>query len=741
MVNRRNFLKATIAVAGATIAACGDDPEPNSDTGIDSGTDTGNGDTGDTGVDVPTDTPSDADTGPEFLDGAAVFALGVASGDPRPNSVILWTRCVDPEADTVSFDLRLQVGLDPDFGELVSFDGEDSLPLTADAEHDFCVKVRLTELEPGTDYYYRFIQGDRASTVGHTKTAPADDADVAARFAFVSCQDFNGHYYTSYKRLMQEELDFFVHLGDYVYETTGDPSFQDSTPGRVVNFTDLEGAIELEEGGEVFYSARSLDNYRELYRTYRGDPELQRVHAAIPMVAVWDDHEFADDCHGATTTMTAGREDELDLERRTNANRAWFDYMPVDYLETNFQYDDSVTPPDDIQIYRDIRYGKNLHLVMTDLRLFRADHVVAEDAFPGRVAMTEEALVAQEGDLPGWADAYVDIETYAEGSYVGALTATEHSAEEAAGLVAVRYINGVVEGLIEDGNTTWELIEDDTLPRGLAFLTLGKASKFSSIGSRYLAVQQPYDAYARMRFAESDGASENMMGDAQQEWFLNAMTTSDAVWKVWGNEFTLTPRRVDTQEFAVPPAFQNIFSLSVEDWDGCPNKRDELLDALADTDNVVAVTGDIHAFFAGVPSVSTDLDRGIVEFVGAGIASTPYERLLLRTAASDPALLAAGATALALLVQDLLAEPGVNPTLGFSNIKQNGFATVAVSAESLDVTYFQTDRQNVSIDVPEDEVAGVFTEERFQVLAGERALYREIDGNFVRWNPETSSWG
>ena len=731
MLNRRNFLKATIAVAGATIAACGDDPEePTTDAGTDS----------DTGVDAPSDTGADADTGPEFRDGAAVFALGVASGDPRPNSVILWTRCVDPEANTVTFDLRLQVGLDPDFTELVSFDGEDSLALTADVEHDFCVKVRLTGLEAGTDYYYRFIQGDRVSTVGHTKTAPADDADATARFAFVSCQDFNGHYYTSYKRLLQEDLDFFVHLGDYVYETTGDPSFQDSTPGRVVNFTDLEGAIELEEDGEVFYSARSLDNYRELYRIYRTDPELQRVHAKLPMVAVWDDHEFADDCHGATTTMTAGREDELDLERRTNANRAWFDYMPVDYLETDFQYDDSVTPPDDIQIYRDIRYGKNLHLVMTDLRLFRADHVVAEDAFPGRVVMTEDELTTQQGELPAWADAYVDVQTYAEGAYADALSATDHSDDEASGLVAVRYINGVVAALIEAGDTTWDLIEDETLPRGLAFVTLGKASKFSSIGSRYLAVQEPYDAYARMRFDESAGASENMMGDAQQTWFLDTMTSSDAVWKVWGNEFTLTPRRVDTREFAVPPAFQNIFSLSVEDWDGCPNKRDELLDALADTENVVAVTGDIHAFFAGLPSVSTNIDRGIVEFVGAGIASTPYERLLLRTAAADPALRAAGATALALLVQELLAEPGVNPTLGFANIKQNGFATVTVSAETMDVTYFQTDRQNVSVDVPEDEVAELFTQERFQVRAGERALYREIDGNLARWNPETSSW-
>lgn len=746
MIDRRSFLKATIAAATGVVSACSDDPTDPTDVG----TDVPDGDAL-PDADIGTDAAADADaTGdPGLLDGAAIFALGVASGDPRSDGMILWTRCVAPDADESARELRLEVALDDAFEQRVLLEGEESLPLTAEADHDFCVKVRLTGLEAGTEYYYRFVtaadDGEYGSTVGRAKTAPLADADVEARFAFVSCQDFNGRYYTSYKRLMDEDLDFFVHLGDYVYETTGDPSFQDTTPGRVVEFTDEAGAIALEEDGETFWAARSLDNYRQLYRTHRGDPDLQRVHAAMPMIAIWDDHEFADDCHGATSTMHGGREDELDLERRANANRAWFDYMPVDYLDQGFEYDNTVEPPNDIRIYRDIRYGQNLHLVMTDLRLYRADHVVPEDAFPGRVAMTQDDLAGFAGELPDWADPYVDVGAFEDGAYVDLLLLDAerrgYSVDHATGLIAVRTINNIVAGLIEEGDERWAPIEvTDEMERGLAFITMGKSSPFSSIASRYLAVTAPFETYAAWRFEQTDGASEHMLGDEQEEWFRATMQTSDAVWKVWGNEFTLTRRTVDATAFAVPPEFQQIFSLSVEDWDGCPNKRDELLDSLADVDNVVAITGDIHAFFAGAPRMSSDRTRGVVEFVTAGISSEPYERLLLRTATADPTLLEAGAPALALLVEDMLVEPGVNPSLAYAAIKGNGFATATVSADRFDVSFFQTARENVRNPLTDEEAREAFSEQRFRVDAGDATLQMERDGEFVRWNPEDGTW-
>ncbi|MCA9547815.1 MAG: alkaline phosphatase D family protein, partial [Myxococcales bacterium] len=163
-------------------------------------------------------------------------------------------------------------------------------------------------------------------------------------------------------------------LGDYVYETTGDPSFQTTSPGRLVEFTDLGGAIELEEDGEVFYAASSLSNYRELYKIYRGDVWLQRVHERYPMIVIWDDHEFADDCwQDHATHFNEAQGDEQNTARRTAANQAWFEFIPVD-----LERDAGASFPDDLRIYRSLRFGKHAELVLTDLRSYRSDHVIPE---------------------------------------------------------------------------------------------------------------------------------------------------------------------------------------------------------------------------------------------------------------------------------------------------------------------------------------------------------------------------
>ena len=186
-------------------------------------------------------------------DGSAYFPQSVASGDPRPDGVILWTRVADPESSEAgAIAIELQVAKDALFTDRVALDGAPSLMVIAEASFDRCVKVRLESLEPGTAYHYRFIyerMGSRLSSrVGRFKTAPDEDADSAVRFAVVSCQDFIGKHYNVYRRLVQEDIDFFVHLGDYVYETTGDASFQAQGTERNVSLSDEAGAIAL--GGE-----------------------------------------------------------------------------------------------------------------------------------------------------------------------------------------------------------------------------------------------------------------------------------------------------------------------------------------------------------------------------------------------------------------------------------------------------------------------------------------------------------
>ena len=334
------------------------------------------------------------DSSARSLDQALTFPQSIASGDPRPTSVVLWTRVVDADDPDGDLTLTLDMATDEGFSQRVALDGAPSGSLTAKAEFDHCVKTRVDGLTPGTTYYYRFrYLKNGASTnsrVGRTKTAPADDADVSVRFAVVSCQDYAGKYYHSYRHLAGLEVDVVVHLGDYIYETTADPSFQVANAARQVTFGKPDEALTLGSGDSQYQAAQSLDNYRDLYRLYRADADLQAVHERFPIIAVQDDHEFSDDCHADVATYTDGRTDETETPRRLAADQAWFEYMPVDLSAApTSDWDASKPFPDELAYYRSFVFGQNLELVMTDLRRYRPDHLVPEDAFPGSVFLNQ----------------------------------------------------------------------------------------------------------------------------------------------------------------------------------------------------------------------------------------------------------------------------------------------------------------------------------------------------------------
>jgi len=219
------------------------------------------------------------------------FPQSVASGDPRPDSVVLWTRIDNPDIPDA---IQVEVATDEAFTNVVF-----TRQLTASADNDWCLKVLVEGLEAYTTYYYRFVYGTGAvmeySTVGRTKTAPTPEMAVPVRFAVAYGQDYIGRYYNTYLKLLvdhDEDIDFVVHLGDYIYETTGDPAFQDPTDERKIEFDDIDGAIPLGSEDDRYYAAASLSNYRDLYRTYRSDPMLQQVHERWPMIVIWDDHEY-----------------------------------------------------------------------------------------------------------------------------------------------------------------------------------------------------------------------------------------------------------------------------------------------------------------------------------------------------------------------------------------------------------------------------------------------------------------
>ncbi len=305
-------------------------------------------------------------------DRARVFPQGLASGDPKPDGVILWTRCVGAGALEVEY----QVATDEAFADRVA-EGK----LTATLEADRTVRLKLTGLEAYTTYYYRFIADGVMSVTGRTKTAPAPDADVSPRFAFASCQDYNGRYFHAYRTLVAEEpdLDFIVHLGDYIYETEGDPRFQDPTDERKITLPD---GLPIGTKEAPFSAALSLADYRSLYQQYRSDADLQEAHRLFPFVCIWDDHEFADDAwQDHATHFNDAKGDEKDTDRRMAASRAWYEYQPADVL-----YDADATFPEDLQIYRTLRYGKYVELFLTDQRSYRDDHVIPEGPLDTDVA-------------------------------------------------------------------------------------------------------------------------------------------------------------------------------------------------------------------------------------------------------------------------------------------------------------------------------------------------------------------
>ncbi len=374
-MRRREFLRGVLA--SVVYVACGS----NSDRGQTTPDDVGSRPDGGTpGVDASAPV---APTSPE-AESHRVFPQGVASGDPRPDRVVLWTRVEPAEAGKTTKDdieLGYVIAKDESLTQIVARG-----TLTAKASADHTVRLVPTELEAGRFYHYRFeVAGSdpakpTTTQVGRTKTAPAEGADVPVSFAFCSCQDRIGRYWHSWKALLDEnpELDFVMFLGDYIYESVNDARFQQQDPERSITLPDGMDTSPAQDKSRI--AAATLADYRTLYKAYRKDPLLREVQRLWPFIITWDDHEFADDCWQDHSTsfneldpITKGFTDEKNTERRTAANRAFSEFQPIDVV-----YKENLAFPFDIQIYRKLSYGKHVDIFMTDQRSYRSDHVIPE---------------------------------------------------------------------------------------------------------------------------------------------------------------------------------------------------------------------------------------------------------------------------------------------------------------------------------------------------------------------------
>ncbi len=695
----------------------------------------GDGDrTGNTGSPPIIATPDDeADL--EATDQA--FPQSVASGDPRPTSVILWTRLAPRIAGSgreISLDLVLS--RDSGFEDVVM---RRTVPLSA--SNDFVAKVRVDDLSPDTRYFYRFEygtdQGHVRSRMGRTRTAPAPSSERPARFAFFSCQDYEGRYYNAYAHLLgrygEDDLDFFVFLGDYIYETTSSGGRDD---GRHIEFEDTAGALPLTASfmGHPGLAANSLANYRQLYQRYRGDPVLQRLHERYPVIAIWDDHEFSDDSWQAHGTYFAGAENELSVERKRNAERAFFEYMPIDVgLDASGDFSiPTDAPSDQTKIYRSFRWGAHLDLLLTDYRTFRPDHPIPEEAFPGAIAIPQGARVPT-------LDPYVDLTEpgYArEREQALAMVAELYHAAgmppDAAGTSADAALTRFVSARWLDGMSEaaggWPIFAPEavaSMPRGVSFAALGKTELFSSVGSRYLINQELYHSYASYRAAQAGGVLPDVYGPEQERWLDDSLAESETTWRIVASSISFLPLLLDfthplvagllPEEF--PESLRQPLQLNADQWDGFPLKKQEVLALLGQRPNTVIISGDIHSSFAGGHNLGREGTHPVFELTGTAVSSVTMQGFVSELA-RERGLEGAESFANRLASLFLLSAAG-NPLIPHESLEyavtgSNGYVVVEVNEEAVEASFHHYPSEHVFTSYYGDAAAleALFTEDR-----------------------------
>lgn len=512
--------------------------------------------------------------------GRYLFPQGLASGDPTPHSVVLWTRVEARDGSNEAVDIVAQLAPDPGFESLVL-----ELPLRVGPESDHTLRLIVDGLDPDSLYYYRFIAGfDASDPIGRTRTAPQPDADRSIRLAFGCCQNFEHGYFGAYRRLVDddktapedEQIDFVLHLGDFIYECVG------SAGVRVRSVPPLPSG-GLDPGNGV-RCARTLDDYRHLYRTYLSDPDLRAARARWPFVCTWDDHEFSDDCWQSRATY--GASDTPAQRRKLAANQAWFEYVPAlltgaggaagvepearDFKPTSVEdapfhevdAENRILEPNNraaigsITIYRSLRFGRHVELVLSDTRSYRSDHAVPEE-------LAERLGGSGRGGLP------------------------------------VRLIE-----ILDAGREH------------------GGASPPDSLSFRGHEIPNP-------RRSAPPGT---MLGPDQRAWWKATMRASRARWKLWANSVPCLPLRFDYGRIGADDLV-----LSADSWDGYPSERRELMRFLLDHDirNVVSLSGDHHAHFCGMimEDFEADAQRPVApEFCVAGFSSESMFQMLARIA-------------------------------------------------------------------------------------------------------------
>jgi alkaline phosphatase D len=283
------------------------------------------------------------------------FTLGVASGEPLPDGFVLWTRLAPRPLTGGGMPDRVvpvhwEVATDERFRHIVRRGTALAHPSLAHSVH-----IEVTGMRPAAVYWYRFKAGPKLSPIGRTSTAPTSGTSPQClRFAFASCQNYEHGYYAAYANMASEDLDFVLHLGDYIYEAAS------HRVGR-----------RMHDESECI----TLPQYRNRYALYKSDPDLQRAHASFPFVVTTDDHEVEDNYAALEPKAETDTPDPRSFaRRRQHAYRAYWEHMPLRYS--------SMPRGGRMALYRRLAFGDLAEITMLDTRQYRSDQPCGDGVKP-----------------------------------------------------------------------------------------------------------------------------------------------------------------------------------------------------------------------------------------------------------------------------------------------------------------------------------------------------------------------
>ena len=596
-----------------------------------------------------------------------LYPQGVASGDPEPHSVILWTR--RPFGEGQRHLVTVEVAEDQAFRRVVAH-----APAPVAAASDWTTRVLVAGLKPSRVYWYRFTDADgNGSRVGRTVTAPLPDDPRPVKFAFVSCQGTNEGKLNGYRWMIfederarrEDQLDFVLHLGDFIYEVVQYP--EDGKPRydrKVYEVARIPDALKV----GPFHIPTTVEGYRAVWKGHLADPDLQDARSRWPFVCTWDNHEFS--WQGYQSVLKNPKFEQPGQTIKVAANQAWFEYIPARVKAPSGSLDEFGSVPvknvkiekfaDDglglepnniaainsLIVYRALRYGRHLDLLLTDERSFRGPNPFEESA-------TDK--------LADWADYTMfpdDLLQVLDGG---------------------RAFNG--------GNPPVEL-------------------EFNG---------------AKVRNPAKDNPPQTILGGTQKAWFKEQLKRSTATWKIWGSSQCTLEQRADPENFPDGLTKQKwpagrFANVQGGDFGSAWVERGEIYDLVRDAKitGFAVVAGDLHSFWAGYASaqlppgkfepVGLSFTGGSMTSVGAAEAheytikkDDKFRALYLadRPGAPKPEhtynmMLRHGVRPCFEYAKSFdrekalaLSNPDVAPHLAFVDIGGHGYATVRLTAEEM----------------------------------------------------------